>query len=121
MNKFYTFDQNNSGGYFIKCAKTGISEFVIIEARDADHAQDIFDGIGSSIDGFDNYCECCGPRWEQVREADGEVELRIYDKEVTRDRDLPSQDILENKPCFGHAYVHPLDEPFYSVATINSN
>jgi hypothetical protein len=60
---FYTFDQNNARGYFIK--DEHLSEYVIIEANSADKANEkavalgiYFDGIEKGID-----CECCGDRW----------------------------------------------------------
>jgi hypothetical protein len=60
---FYTFDQNNTHGYFIK--DEYLSEYVIIEANSADEANEkavalgiYFDGIEKGVD-----CECCGDRW----------------------------------------------------------
>lgn len=36
--KFFTFRQNNSGGYFVRDEKYGVCEYVIIEAIDAESA-----------------------------------------------------------------------------------
>jgi len=56
--KFYTYNQNNSGGYFIQ--NDDVRAFVVIEAqnpKEADlKAAEIFDG-------YDEYCDCCGKRW----------------------------------------------------------
>ena len=115
MNKFYTFDQNNSGGYFIKCAKMGISEFVILEARDSEHAQEIFNHIGEQIENFYCYCSCCGHRWENIEESDGSETPMVYDSTTTREEKLPDQLALDKKPYFKHAFVHPMNGPFYSA------
>lgn len=56
---FYTFVQNNSGGYYIQNEDVGA--FVIIEGNDCRHiterAKDIFED-------YSEYCSCCGERWE---------------------------------------------------------
>lgn len=56
---FYTYHQNNSGGFF-----KGPS-IVIVEADSHEEADEIaqengvyFDGVDKGID-----CECCGDRW----------------------------------------------------------
>lgn len=63
--KFYTFDQNNSGGVFVYDKERGITRYVIIEAADekqvVDRAEEIglyFNGIAAGTD-----CPCCGDRW----------------------------------------------------------
>ena len=48
---FYTFDQNNSGGYFVTDDKHGVSEYVIIEADDSEAAISKLESIGSNVDG----------------------------------------------------------------------
>jgi len=70
---FFTFRQNNSGGFF-----QGF-ETVIVEAANAAEANDValeygvyFDGAGS-ID-----CDCCGDRWYRVRDFDAEDVPSIY-------------------------------------------
>lgn len=80
---FYTFDQNNSGGYYEK--SNGISTHVIIEANSSDEANEIaedkgvyFNGVADGID-----CECCGDRWYRVNEYDGTAVPMVYnDNEV---------------------------------------
>ncbi len=71
--KFYTFSQNNSGGAFAKSDKEGISEFVTIEALEADHANTRAEEIGLYFDGCDKDidCSCCGDRWFRRDESDG--------------------------------------------------
>lgn len=58
--KFWTFNQNNSGGYFIKTDK--IDCHVIIEAINEDDALERATNIGLYFDGWGD-CECCGHRW----------------------------------------------------------
>lgn len=62
---FFTYNQNNSGGRFHYDNKQGISHYVIIEAPDADTANNIARKIGLYFDGCDNGrdCDCCGDRW----------------------------------------------------------
>lgn len=64
---FYTFYQNNSGGYFEG------PTMVIIEAHSADEANEIaeeragiyFDGVALGRD-----CWCCGDRWYRVHHGE---------------------------------------------------
>lgn len=74
---FYTFRQNNSGGFFVG------PEFVIIEADSADEANvtaidhDVyFNGVRHGDD-----CECCGDRWCEVDEYDATEKPEIYGKD----------------------------------------
>lgn len=60
---FYTFVQNNSGGYFIK--DENVEEVVIIEAETVSDAHEIFDEISED---YQEYCECCGTRWSSFPE-----------------------------------------------------
>jgi len=73
---FYTFRQNNSGGYY-----SG-PQYIIIEAADAEEANErsqstqiYFDG--ASNDGPD--CPCCGDRWYRAYSNDkGTDQPEIY-------------------------------------------
>lgn len=71
--KFYSFNQNNSGGIFETNQKKGIGGFVIIEAISATHANGRAEDLGIYFngcrDGHD--CPCCGDRWYRVDESDG--------------------------------------------------
>lgn len=66
MSKFYTFDQNNSGGSFKINAECGIGYNVVIEANSEEEALKraegiiYFDGVSNDMD-----CECCGDRWSR--------------------------------------------------------
>jgi hypothetical protein len=77
---FYTYNQNNSGGYFKEEHKDGIGHYVIVEAfnnKDANRrAEDIgiyFDGCQKDMD-----CSCCGDRWYEASANDGEVQPTIF-------------------------------------------
>ena len=78
--KYYTFNQNNSGGIFYDRPKSGISATVIIEARSAKEANRLAEDIGIYFDGCDNGidCECCGNRWYRVSDDDGYDVPSIY-------------------------------------------
>lgn len=71
---FFTFAQNNSGGYFIK--NDLVSEWVIVEARNSKEAASLMSDI---CEDYMEYCPCCGERWdldsEYLKEYD---EPRIY-------------------------------------------
>ena len=61
--RFFTFSQNNSGGYFVEDNEHGVCEYVIIEADNAEDAWNRLVEIGDKVDGFWVYCSCCGERW----------------------------------------------------------
>ena len=62
---FWTYRQNNSGGY------SAGPDYVVVEADSCGEANDLaqekagvyFDGCESGID-----CECCGDRWSRAWE-----------------------------------------------------
>ena len=78
--KFYTFNQNNSGGSFVYDEKRGISEWVIIEAKSSTEANDIAKDIGIYFDGISEGkdCPCCGDRWHPASEDDGKESPMCY-------------------------------------------
>ena len=78
--KFYIFNQNNSGGSFSNSEKDGICEYVIIEALNANDANNKAEDIGLYFDGCYNGsdCPCCGDRWYRVDESDGSDVPSIY-------------------------------------------
>ena len=82
--KFYEFIQNNSGGSFVNSEKDGICEYVIIEALNANDANNRAEDIGLYFDGCDNDidCPCCGDRWYKVDESDGDDKPYIYGEPV---------------------------------------
>jgi hypothetical protein len=75
--KFYTFRQNNSGGFFIG------PKYVIVRANSVEEANEkaeqyaevYFDGVRDGKD-----CHCCGNRWYRASEYDGGTdEPQVYD------------------------------------------
>jgi len=106
--KFYTYDQNNSGGRFSNSEKEGISEYVIIEAMDAKHANTRAEEIGIYFDGCEtgNDCSCCGDRWYTANESDGSDVPSIYGKPLA---DMEKSYFQEC--CF----VHYLDGKFEKI------
>ena len=71
--KFFTFHQNNSGGYYITDDEHGICETVIIEAVSADEAWNKLNKIGENVSGMHDYCACCGERWYECWNDDTET------------------------------------------------
>lgn len=81
--KWFTFNQNNSGGQFTEDDK--VAPYVIIQAPDADTANQLAERIGIYFNGvFDGYdCDCCGDRWSsQYSDDDGTDKPEIYGQEV---------------------------------------
>ena len=75
---FYTFVQNNSGGKYHRDDE--VTMYVILEAdsaRDANHLACshgiYFFGTSTGKD-----CSCCGDRWEQVSDEDGNEAPLVY-------------------------------------------
>lgn len=66
--KFYLYDQNNSGGSFVRDDTVTIE--VLVEAPSAERADAIAETIGIYFDGCDNGrdCDCCGDRWSRAGE-----------------------------------------------------
>lgn len=98
--KFYTYNQNNSGGSFIKKQEQGIDTIVIIEATSPSHADSIAEDKGIYFDGCSNGrdCNCCGDRWYKADEG--------YD--VPSFYDTPITEVEEGFFRQG-AFVHYLD------------
>lgn len=71
---FYTFDQNNSGGFFTDPAIS-----LIVEADNADEANDIAEEHGVYFDDdYDIDCDCCGTRWYRVSEHNATEQPEVY-------------------------------------------
>jgi hypothetical protein len=83
MSKFFTFRQNNSGG--IDHIDENLNRYVIIEANDAQHANERAQEIGIYFDGVSDGtdCDCCGDRWHRVYDSDADEVPSIYGEPVT--------------------------------------
>lgn len=73
---FYTYSQNNSGGYF-----KGPAEYMIIEADNAEEANTIAEEHGLYFD-LRGDCACCGHRWRPVDDEEGTVGPELYGRPV---------------------------------------
>jgi len=81
--KFFTFNQNNSGGHFVIDEEHGVCECVIIEALNAEDAIHRLNKIGDKVDGFHSYCSCCGERWpDWIDDDDGTDTPMIYSEPI---------------------------------------
>lgn len=76
---YWVFDQNNSGGSFDIYPKKGIGPRVWIEADSLEHAIDTAETIGIYFHGVSQGidCECCGDRWYEPFDEEGEEEPTI--------------------------------------------
>jgi hypothetical protein len=103
--KFYSFNQNNSGGSFSNSDKEGISEYVIIEALNAENANNKAEELGIYFNGCDDGrdCDCCGDRWYRVDESDADKVASIYGEPIEK----------ANKSMFrNYVFVHYIDGTF---------
>lgn len=76
--KFYTFRQNNSGGYCI--LDENVQHYVIIEGYDL---WQIEAKAHKVFENYREYCPCCGERWDDwIREYNMTDEPMIYGKSV---------------------------------------
>jgi hypothetical protein len=82
---FYTFIQNNSGGDFV--INDDVAQYVIIEADNANQANEIALKVGIYFDGTCGGpdCPCCGDRWSSVSERDTSESPSIYGDNPTND------------------------------------
>jgi len=72
--KWYHYNQNNSGGYFIKDEM--VCEDVFIQARDCKEADAKAEVLFESRS---DYCPCCGERWYIYHwKDDGTAQPEIY-------------------------------------------
>lgn len=75
--KWYTFDQNNSGGYFV--TNENVCEVVCIEAETAEQAILKAEEFCEN----DDSCPCCGDRWSfWIDDDDGKEKPSWYDKAI---------------------------------------
>lgn len=82
--KFYTFRQNNSGGYHDLDPEKGIGNYVIIEAINSDDACNRAEDIGLYFGGGGD-CPCCGDRWDRPWDSDdAKEEPSIYGEPVEK-------------------------------------
>ena len=112
--KFYTFSQNNSGGSFVNSDLKGISEYVIIEALNAESANNIAEEIGIYFDGCDDGrdCSCCGDRWYSTDNNDGEEVPSIYGEPLEN---------MEKSGYRNNCFVHYLDGTFKKIEFKDKN
>jgi len=76
--RYFEFSQNNSGGSFDR--DENIAEYVIIAAKDADHANERAREIGIYFGGVLNGsdCDCCGDRWSEAWRNEGMETPMLY-------------------------------------------
>jgi hypothetical protein len=76
--KFYTFRQNNSGGYDI--INDDVAKYLIIEATSATEA---INSMYQVTKNYSEYCSCCGERWSSyLDDEDGTDDPMVYDRKV---------------------------------------
>ena len=81
--KWFTFDQNNSGGSFH--VDDNVGEYVIVQAENADQSNRLAEKVGLYFDGVGD-CDCCGNRWHEVY-GDGTEKPEVYSEEIPHSRE----------------------------------
>lgn len=77
--KWWHFNQNNSGGYFI--INDVVSEDVFIQERSAKAARSKAESV---FEDYSQYCGCCGERWSYwIDDEDGTDEPQIYGEPIS--------------------------------------
>ena len=72
--RWWHFDQNNSGGYFI--TNEDVAEDVFIQASSAEEATKRAEAL---FENYSEYCACCGERWSTyAHEDDGTDSPELY-------------------------------------------
>lgn len=110
--KFYSFNQNNSGGHFDFDAEAGISHWVIVEATSAEHANSIAESIGIYFNGCASGqdCECCGDRWcSQYSDDRGYDFPSCYGDEPLREKWAKGKNAISKWIKGPEVFVHYLD------------
>lgn len=80
---FCTFDQSNSGGYYIRNEDVDI--FVIIEGDTIDEIEEKSELI---FEKYSEYCPCCGKRWDtDISLEDLDEEPMVFDKPAKEFKD----------------------------------
>ncbi|MET9480958.1 hypothetical protein [Streptomyces sp. NPDC006638] len=97
---FFTYNQNNSGGGFDFDEARGISQYVIVEAADADEADDRAERIGLYFGGAGD-CACCGDRWYAASGWDATNVPSIYGEPV-ESANIDTKWMGENPDAFVH-------------------
>lgn len=102
---FWTYDQNNSGGYFHVDPKAGVSMYVIIEAATADQANAKAADLGMTNAGS---CSCCGQRWNWMEEGWDQPDLKplVYDMPPEEFVEESKRDLFMGDEGGPMIYVH---------------
>lgn len=81
--KFYTIDQNNSGGVFIK--NDYVDYYVSVQADSVEKAKKLLEHI---VEDYSDSCDCCGERWGiWLSERDAYNVPTIYGTPLTKMKD----------------------------------
>lgn len=91
---FYTYRQNNSGGWFDIRPEDGVSVAVIIEASSTYEADAKAEALGIYFNGVDDErdCECCGDRWYPADSWSASEEPEYYGDKLTDDFEVAKRE-----------------------------
>jgi len=79
---WFSYKQNNSGGRVVQ--NDSVDWFVWIEAESVRVANARAEDVGIYFDGSGD-CSCCGDRWSEPWEDEGDAEPMNYDTPVVRE------------------------------------
>lgn len=93
--KWFVFDQNNSGGFFKEPA-----QFLIIKASDADDANKVAEELGAYFKAASDDCiECCGERWTSFSTSDVN-EFNIFKSEKDAVEKVKEYSVMDKNVAF---------------------
>lgn len=105
-NKWFRFNQNNSGGYFHD--DENVTHDVFVEAPSAKEAIQRAEVI---FENYSDYCDCCGERWGYwVDDEDGKLVPESYGIPVTECESSPYQEHYILYPLIGKHSRHDYPE-----------
>ena len=105
--KWFTYNQNNSGGSFHK--DKDVDVYVIIQATSFKEANDFAKAIGIYFGGvaYGVDCGCCGDRWYPADKMDGKTSPEIYGKKIKIDKRTNKKQDAEFEKGKGRVKVYP--------------
>lgn len=77
--KWFSYIQTNIRGYLVE-VEGEVAHLVAIQAPNATVAN----AIATDLLNMNDYCECCGHRWNKVCEEDGRDVPHYYDEPITK-------------------------------------
>lgn len=87
--KWYLYEQNNSGGYFI--INDDVAHGIFIQASSNKEANEKASRI---VDDYLEFCDCCGDRWWiDAEDCDGTESPEVYGVQIYEAKPTPFRSV----------------------------